>query len=154
VEAVRAAYDRGARIASICSGAFILAAAGLLDGRRATVHWMHASLLAKRYPKVTVDPSVLYTDDGDVLTSAGTAAGLDLCLHLVRRSAARSPTCSPGGWSSPPTAPAGRRNTSKPRCPGTTTRAWPRSCTGHWNTSTSRSPSPSSREDNVFHRGL
>lgn len=85
VEAVRAAYDRGARIASICSGAFILAAAGLLDGRRATVHWMHASLLAERYPKVTVDPSVLYTDDGDVLTSAGTAAGLDLCLHLVRR---------------------------------------------------------------------
>jgi AraC family transcriptional regulator, transcriptional activator FtrA len=62
----------------------VLAAAGLLDGRRATVHWMYASLLAERYPKVTVDPAVLYVDDGDVLTSAGTAAGLDLCLHLVR----------------------------------------------------------------------
>jgi transcriptional regulator GlxA family with amidase domain len=82
--AVRAAHDAGARIASICSGAFVLAAAGLLDGRRATVHWMHASLLAERYPEVTVDPAVLYVDDGDILTSAGTAAGLDLCLHIVR----------------------------------------------------------------------
>lgn len=82
--AVRAAHDAGARIASICSGAFVLAAAGLLDGRRATVHWMHASLLAGRYPAVTVDPAVLYVDDGDILTSAGTAAGLDLCLHIVR----------------------------------------------------------------------
>jgi AraC family transcriptional activator FtrA len=84
VEAVRAAHDRGARVVSICTGAFVLAAAGLLDGRRATVHWMHANLLAERYPKVTVDPTVLYIDDGDVLTSAGTAAGLDLCLYLVR----------------------------------------------------------------------
>jgi len=82
--AVRAAHDAGARIASICSGAFVLAAAGLLDGRRATVHWMHASLLAELYPEVTVDPAVLYVDDGDILTSAGTAAGLDLCLHIVR----------------------------------------------------------------------
>jgi transcriptional regulator GlxA family with amidase domain len=84
VEAVRAAHDAGARVVSICTGAFVLAAAGLLDGRRATVHWMHADLLAQRYPRVTVDPTVLYIDDGDVLTSAGTAAGLDLCLYLVR----------------------------------------------------------------------
>ncbi len=84
VEAARAAHAAGARIASICSGAFVLAEAGLLDGRRATVHWMYAGLLAERYPNVTVDPAVLYVDDGDILTSAGTAAGLDLCLHIVR----------------------------------------------------------------------
>jgi AraC family transcriptional regulator, transcriptional activator FtrA len=84
ITALRAAHGAGARIASICTGAFVLAAAGLLDGRRATVHWMHARALAERYPAVTVDPAVLYIDDGDVLTSAGTAAGLDLCLHIVR----------------------------------------------------------------------
>ncbi len=85
VEALRVARERGARIASICAGAFVLAAAGLLDGRRATMHWMYAHVLAERYPEVTVDPNVLYVDEGDVLTSAGTAAGVDLCLHIVRR---------------------------------------------------------------------
>jgi transcriptional regulator GlxA family with amidase domain len=84
VEAVRAAHARGARIVSLCTGAFVLAAAGLLDGRRATTHWMYADLLASLYPRVRVDPGVLYVDEGDVLTSAGLAAGLDLCLHLVR----------------------------------------------------------------------
>ena len=84
LEALRLAHSRGARLVSVCSGAFILAAAGLLDGRRATTHWMHASELARCYPKVKVDPSVLYIDDGDILTSAGTAAGIDLCLHIVR----------------------------------------------------------------------
>ncbi|HTF48976.1 MAG TPA: helix-turn-helix domain-containing protein [Pseudonocardia sp.] len=84
VDAVRAAHLAGARVASICTGAFVLAAAGLLDGRRATTHWMHAALLAQRYPKVEVDPGVLYIDDGSVLTSAGKAAGIDLCLHMVR----------------------------------------------------------------------
>jgi transcriptional regulator GlxA family with amidase domain len=84
VDAVWLAHSRGARILSICTGAFVLAAAGLLDGRRATTHWMHAELLASRYPKVTVDPSVLYIDEGDIMTSAGSAAGLDLCLHVVR----------------------------------------------------------------------
>lgn len=84
VAAVRAAYDNGARIVSLCSGAFVLAAAGILDGRRAATHWMHAGLLARRHPDVHVDASVLYIDDGDVLTSAGSAAGLDLCLHVVR----------------------------------------------------------------------
>jgi transcriptional regulator GlxA family with amidase domain len=72
------------RIASICSGAFILAATGLLDGRRATTHWGAAAELARRYPRVTVDPNVLFVDEGQFLTSAGASAGLDLCLHLVR----------------------------------------------------------------------
>ena len=85
VEALRAAYERGARVVSICSGAFALAEAGLLDGLRATTHWRYAELFAARYPKVRVDPDVLYVDEGQVLTSAGSAAGLDLCLHLVRQ---------------------------------------------------------------------
>ncbi|ACY19830.1 ThiJ/PfpI domain protein [Gordonia bronchialis DSM 43247] len=83
--ALRQAHRRGARIASICVGAFTLAESGLLDGRRATTHWLDAAALAARYPAVEVDPSVLYVDDGDVLTSAGLAAGIDLCLHLVER---------------------------------------------------------------------
>lgn len=84
VTAVRTAHDNGTRILSICSGAFILAAAGILDGRRATTHWMHAEELARRFPAVTVDPTVLYIEDDNVITSAGTAAGIDACLHLVR----------------------------------------------------------------------
>ncbi|ANZ37559.1 AraC family transcriptional regulator [Lentzea guizhouensis] len=84
VTALRNAHDAGARIVSLCVGAFALAEAGLLDGRRATAHWMHTALLAERYPKVQVDDSVLYVDDGNILTSAGMTAGLDLCLHLVR----------------------------------------------------------------------
>jgi transcriptional regulator GlxA family with amidase domain len=82
--ALRAAHRRGARIASICTGAFILAEAGLLDGRRATTHWIDAAELAARYPAVTVEPDVLYVEDGNIFTSAGAAAGIDLCLHLVR----------------------------------------------------------------------
>ena len=85
LRAVRAAAANGSRVASICSGAFVLAAAGLLEGRRATTHWLAAAELARRYPAVTVDPDVLYIDNGNVLTSAGAAAGLDLCLHLIRR---------------------------------------------------------------------
>ena len=83
--ALQRAHGNGARIVSICSGAYALAAAGLLDGRRATTHWRYADELARRYPLVDVDADVLYIDDGDVLTSAGSAAGLDLCLHIVRR---------------------------------------------------------------------
>jgi transcriptional regulator GlxA family with amidase domain len=85
LDALRTAHARGARVASICTGAFVLAHAGLLDGRRATTHWAYADRLAERYPAVTVDPGVLYVDEGAVLTSAGVAAGIDLCLHLVRR---------------------------------------------------------------------
>jgi transcriptional regulator GlxA family with amidase domain len=84
LQAVRAAAERGARVASICTGAFVLAAAGLLDGRRATTHWAYAERLARAFPEVEVDPRVLYVDEGDVLTSAGVAAGIDLCLHMVR----------------------------------------------------------------------
>jgi transcriptional regulator GlxA family with amidase domain len=84
LEALRKAHARGARIASICTGAFTLAAAGLLDGRRATTHWMHASELTERWPTVLLDSNVLYTQDERIFTSAGECAGLDLCLHLVR----------------------------------------------------------------------
>ncbi|RJL24467.1 helix-turn-helix domain-containing protein [Bailinhaonella thermotolerans] len=84
VDAVRAAHEAGARVVSLCTGAFVLAAAGLLDGRRATTHWAHTEALAARHPRVEVDPGVLYVDGGSVLTSAGKAAALDLCLHLVR----------------------------------------------------------------------
>lgn len=85
IAALRLAYSNGARLVSICSGAFALAAAGLLDGLRATTHWRYADLLRRRYPHVVVDPKPLYVDAGRVLTSAGCAAGLDLCLHIVRR---------------------------------------------------------------------
>lgn len=85
VDAVRAAHEAGARVASLCTGAFVLAAAGLLDGKRATTHWAHTEALATGYPKVEVDPDVLYVDNGSVLTSAGKAAAMDLCLHLVRQ---------------------------------------------------------------------
>ncbi|BCY10608.1 GlxA family transcriptional regulator [Actinoplanes sp. L3-i22] len=82
---VRKAAAGGTRIASICAGTFIFAATGLLDGLRATTHWLAAAELAARYPGITVDPDVLYVDNGQFLTSAGAAAGLDLCLHLIRR---------------------------------------------------------------------
>lgn len=82
--ALQAAHRRGARMVSFCSGVFLFAAAGLLDGRKATTHWMYAEKLRARHPSLRVDPGVLYIDEGDVLTSAGTAAAIDLCLHVVR----------------------------------------------------------------------
>lgn len=85
LRAVRKAAARGSRVASVCSGAFVLAASGLLDGLRATTHWLAAEELARRYPMLRVDRDVLYVDNGQLLTSAGAAASLDLCLHLVRR---------------------------------------------------------------------
>jgi transcriptional regulator GlxA family with amidase domain len=85
LDALRSAHARGVRIAALCTGAFVLAEAGLLDGRTATTHWMHAEELARRYPRVDVRADLLYVDDGDVLTSAGKTAALDLCIHLVRR---------------------------------------------------------------------
>jgi transcriptional regulator GlxA family with amidase domain len=84
IRAVRRAAGAGARVASICSGAFVLAATGLLDGRRATTHWLVAAELARRFPRIEVDPNVLYVDAGRVLTSAGAAAAMDLCLHMIR----------------------------------------------------------------------
>jgi transcriptional regulator GlxA family with amidase domain len=84
MEALRRAHSRGARVISVCTGAFVLAHAGLLDGRRATTHWAFAHELATRFPKIEVDASVLYVDEGKVMTSAGVSAGLDLSLHVIR----------------------------------------------------------------------
>lgn len=83
-EHLRAAVARGTRVASMCNGAFVLGAAGLLDGRRCTTHWLHTDRLAQAFPAARVDPTVLYVDEHPVLTSAGTAAGIDMCLHIVR----------------------------------------------------------------------
>jgi transcriptional regulator GlxA family with amidase domain len=85
LDALRRASARGAILLSVCSGAFVLGAAGLLDGRACTTHWRYADELRKRYPLARIDPDVLFVDDGDLITSAGTAAGIDACLHLVRR---------------------------------------------------------------------
>ena len=85
LDVLRAAVDRGARVMSVCSGAFVLGQAGLLDGRRCTTHWMHTDELAAQFPEAKVDPMVLYVEDGPVLTSAGTAAGIDLGLHILRQ---------------------------------------------------------------------
>lgn len=85
LDALCRAHARGARLLSLCTGAFALAATGLLDGRRATTHWMHAEAFCRRFPRVRYEPDVLYVDEGALITSAGSAAGLDACLHLVRR---------------------------------------------------------------------
>ena len=85
IAALRAAHDRGARLMSFCTGAFVLAWAGVLDGKRATTHWMHADSMAARFEDVAVDRNVLYVDEGQVKTSAGTAAAIDLCLHVIRQ---------------------------------------------------------------------
>ncbi|MEC3958337.1 helix-turn-helix domain-containing protein [Nocardia sp. CDC153] len=85
VDAVRDAADRGATVLTVCSGAFLAGAAGLLDGRKCTTHWRYVDLLAEKFPQATVDPDVLFVDEGNLITSAGTAAGIDASLHLVRR---------------------------------------------------------------------
>lgn len=81
---MRAAAARGARVAALCVGAFVLAAAGLLDGRRATTHWAYTDELARRHPAIDVDPDALYVEDGRILTSAGVTSSIDLCIHIVR----------------------------------------------------------------------
>jgi transcriptional regulator GlxA family with amidase domain len=85
LDALRAASAQGSTLISVCSGAFVLGAAGLLDGRRCTTHWRYVDEFTARFPDAKVDPDVLFVDDGDIITSAGTAAGIDACLHLVRR---------------------------------------------------------------------
>ena len=85
IEAIRAAHAAGATLLSMCTGAYLIGAAGLLDGRRATTHWMYSDHLQTRFPKATIDPNVLYVDDGNIVTSAGTAAGVDASLYLIRR---------------------------------------------------------------------
>ncbi|RZS36523.1 AraC family transcriptional regulator with amidase-like domain [Herbihabitans rhizosphaerae] len=91
LDAVVAAHERGATLMSVCSGAFLLGATGLLDGRRCTTHWRYAERFAERFPEAKLDPDVLFVDDGDIVTSAGTAAGIDACLHLVRRELGSGP---------------------------------------------------------------
>ncbi|ESQ78246.1 transcriptional regulator FtrA [Asticcacaulis sp. YBE204] len=85
IDLMQRAHDRGARIVTICSGAFVLAAAGLLKGRKATTHWKYVDYVTETYPDIELVPDVLYIDEGQILTSAGSAAGIDLCLHLIRR---------------------------------------------------------------------
>ncbi|MET9114945.1 helix-turn-helix domain-containing protein [Streptomyces longwoodensis] len=85
LDALRRAAERGTRVLSVCSGVFVLGAAGLLDGRRCAVHWRHADLLARQFPRAVVEPDVLYVDEDPVITSAGTAAGIDACLHILRK---------------------------------------------------------------------
>ena len=85
LDAIRQAHAGGSTLLSVCSGSFVLGATGLLDGRRCTTHWLYADEMQERFPATTVDPSVLFVDTGDIVTSAGTAAGVDACLHLVRR---------------------------------------------------------------------
>jgi transcriptional regulator GlxA family with amidase domain len=94
LDALRRAAASGATLLSVCSGAFVLGAAGLLDGRPCTTHWRHAEELSARYPTALVDPDVLFIDDGDLITSAGTAAGIDACLHLVRREVGAGPAAA------------------------------------------------------------
>jgi transcriptional regulator GlxA family with amidase domain len=109
LEALRAAHARGARIVSICTGAFALAAAGLLDGRPATTHWQRTAELRARFPRVRVLPNRLYVDDGDILTSAGVTAGLDLCLHLIRTDdGAAAATSRAREWVAPPRRAGGQ----------------------------------------------
>jgi transcriptional regulator GlxA family with amidase domain len=94
LEALREAADRGSTLLSVCSGAFILGAAGLLDGRRCTTHWRHSDELAARFPNALLDPDVLFVDDGNLVTSAGTAAGIDAALHLIRRELGAGPAAA------------------------------------------------------------
>ncbi|GDY83443.1 hypothetical protein SAVCW2_26420 [Streptomyces avermitilis] len=141
LDALRRAHEEGARIVGLCTGAFVLAAAGLLDGRPATTHWMYAPTLAKRYPSVHVDPRELFVDDGDVLTSAGTAAGIDLCLHIVRTDHGNEAAGALARRLVVPRAgAAGRSATSIGLYPrrSAPTRS-PRSSPGPWSTSTSSS---------------
>jgi len=122
LDSLRRGHARGAIIVGLCLGAFPLAQAGLLDGRTVATHWASAELLAKRYPRVNVDQHVLYVDDGDILSSAGVAAGLDCCLHLLRRlcgaevanRVAKHILVAPRR-----TATAGRHSSSSGRCPTT-----------------------------------
>ncbi|MCM4076225.1 AraC family transcriptional regulator [Actinoplanes sp. TRM88002] len=141
--ALRRAHERGARLVGLCTGAFTLAEAGLLDGRRATVHWNLAEEFRLRFPAVDLEPDVLFVDDGDVLTSAGSAAALDLGLHIVRRDyGAEIANHVSRRLVSPPTATAASASSWSVRCRPPPTRLSPRWWPGPSNAWTSRSPSP------------
>jgi len=118
LEALRGAHRRGATVAAHCLGVFLPAAAGLLDGLEATTHWQYASELGARYPGVTVRPEALYIDQGAMVTAAGAAAGIDMCLHLLRRDYdAALANAIAASWSSRRTATAGSSSSSPLRCP-------------------------------------
>ena len=140
LDALVAAHARGARLVGLCLGAYVLAEVGLLDGLRATTHWAWASDFAARFPRVTVDADVLYLDDGGLLTSAGPAAGIDCCLHLLRQQhgAELANRVARRRWCRR-IARAGRRSSSSSRCrPPPATIAWPACWTGCAPTSTCR----------------
>ena len=142
VDTLRAAVDRGAWVLSVCSGAFTLGAAGILDGRECTTHWRHAAELAELHPQARVDPDVLYVQDGTVITSAGTAAGIDAALHLVRTELGTAvATRSPDGWWCRPTATVASASSSTGRSRRPRPRASVRCSPGCSRTSTSRTPS-------------
>ncbi|MFJ2188561.1 DJ-1/PfpI family protein [Kitasatospora sp. NPDC087861] len=134
VTALRTAHERGARIVSICSGAFALAAAGLLDGREATTHWRYADLLQQRHPDVRVTPDVLYVDNGDVLTSAAPPGSTSACTWSVGTTAPRSPTAWPAASWCRRTGTAGRPSSSRRRSARSRRRTTgsPAACGGRW----------------------
>lgn len=141
VVAALARIRSDARIVSICTAAFVLAAAGLLDGRRATTHWHVTDLFRRRYPQVEVDPDVLFVHDGRILTSAGAASGVDVCLHIVRtdhgselaNAVARRCVVPPSGTAARPSTSSSPSRKAEPPAP-------PPPAPGPWNASTSRSP--------------
>ena len=151
VEALRAAHARGARLVALCLGAFVLAATGLVDGREVTTHWHAAGELAARYPRIRVRSDVLWTDLGDVVSSAGTVAALDCCLHLVRtdRGAAVAAAVArrlvmppaPRGLAGPvhPHARAGRRRARRDR------RGHGRRAAARWTSRSTSTPGPAVR---------
>lgn len=142
LDALTAAHARGALVAAHCVGAFALAAAGLLDGRRATTHWRFARLLAERHPDVTVEPDALYIDEGPVVTGAAPQpASTSACTSCAGSTGPPRPTPSPGTWCSPPTATAARPSTSRRPYPRTAgTNGSPMSSPGPGSTSTSPFP--------------
>jgi transcriptional regulator GlxA family with amidase domain len=126
----------GTRMVSICTGAFVLAAAGLLDGRRVTTHWKFADALRRLHPTVRVDEKVLFVDDGDVLTSAGLAAGIDLCLHIIRSDHGAQVANAVAKYCVvPPWRRVGRLSSSTGPCRRQTTPRRPPPASGHWATS-------------------
>jgi transcriptional regulator GlxA family with amidase domain len=141
LDALATARDRGRRVVSICTGAFALAAAGLLDGLHATTHWQHTDELQREYPAVHVDRDVLYVDEGNILTSAGVCCGIDLCLHIVRRDrGAAVANQIARGIVAAPHREGGRPSTYPHPSRSPATRRWPTPEPGPWNASGSRSP--------------
>jgi AraC family transcriptional regulator, transcriptional activator FtrA len=145
--ALLAARERGARLVTICSGAFLLAAIGLLAGRRATTHWRYAARLAAAHPDIEIDADVLYIDDGDILTSAGSAAGIDLLLHLVRKDFGPDAANSVARrMVVPPHRSGGKRSSWSGPCRVTRGTTWPPFSTRSGNAQTKSGPSPAWRK--------